>query len=308
MARRFNVVGIGEVLWDLLASGPKMGGAPANFAYHARSLGANGRAITRVGDDDLGRGILECFAELDLPTDTVQAGDTAPTGTARATLSADGSAHFSIQENAAWDFLEVRPEAQEAARNADAVCFGSLAQRSAMSRATIQHLVAAVPAHALRVFDVNLRQQYYSRPVIEQSLRLANVLKLNDEELRVLGEILGIAGSVENQILDLARRLGAGGRRGSRIPAVVALTRGANGSLLYREGVWSDCGSRAVEVVDTVGAGDSFTGALVLGLLNNMGLDAINSIANDVACYVCSQAGATPAMPTALAKRFQTKA
>ena len=294
---KFNVVGIGEVLWDLLVTGPKMGGAPANFAYHAHALGANSQAITRVGKDDLGQEILARFRELDLPATAVQEDDAAPTGTAKVNLSGDGLAHFTIQENVAWDYLAATPQAEAVSREADAICFGSLAQRSATSRKTIQQLVAATPGYALRVFDINLRQQYYSREVIEQSLQLANVLKLNDDELPVLAAIFGLPGSTRNQIEALAQRFRQ---------QAVALTRGASGSLLYREGRWSDCGSRKVKVVDTVGAGDSFTAALVLGMLHNLDLDEINSVANEVARYVCSQAGATPAMPTAYADKFRT--
>jgi fructokinase len=307
---KFNVVGIGEVLWDLLPAGRKMGGAPANFAYHAHALGAKSHAITRIGKDELGREIQARFCELSLPTTTVQQDDAAPTGTAKVTLSGDGLAHFTIQENVAWDYLATTSEAEAVTRDADAICFGSLAQRSATSRQTIHQLVASTPSEALRIFDVNLRQQYYSREVIEQSLCLANILKLNDEELPVLSTMFSVRGSTENQIEQFARWLKAthagqptftGGR------AVVALTRGAHGSLLYRpsDGRWSDCQSRPVEVVDTVGAGDSFTAALVLGLLHNLDLDEINSFANEVARYVCSQAGATPPMPAEFADKFR---
>lgn len=294
---KFNVVGIGEVLWDLLVTGPKMGGAPANFAYHAHALGARSQAITRVGKDDLGREILRRFRELGLPATPVQEDDAAPTGTAKVSLSGEGLAHFTIQDDVAWDYLAVTPEADEAARDADAICFGSLAQRKATSRKTIQELVSSTPRHALRVFDINLRQQYYSREVIEQSLRVANVLKLNDGELPALAKMFGLTGSNANQIESLAHRFEQ---------RVVALTRGAKGSLLYREGRWSDCPSNPVAVVDTVGAGDSFTAALVLGLLHNLDLDEINSIANEVARYVCSQAGATPPMPAEFADKFRT--
>jgi len=295
---RFNVVGIGEVLWDLLASGRKMGGAPANFAYHAHVLGANSLAITRVGKDDLGREILRRFLELGLPTTAVQEDSAAPTGTAEVRLSGDGLAHFTIRESVAWDYLAVTPEAASAARAADAICFGTLAQRNAISRTTIQQLVRDTPVHALCVFDINLRQQYYSREVIEQSLRLANVLKLNEDELPLLAAMFGLAGSTANQVEALADRFQQ---------HVVALTRGPDGSLLYRDGRWSDCGSCPVEVVDTVGAGDSFTAALVMGLLYDLDLDEINSFANEVARYVCSQAGATPPMPASLMGLFNAK-
>jgi fructokinase len=293
----FNVVGVGEVLWDLLLTGPQLGGAPANFAYHAHALGAQVQVITRVGNDDYGREIIRRFPEMGLRDTTVQIDQTAPTGTAKVALSGDGLAHFTIQEDVAWDYLAVTREAVAVAREADAICFGSLAQRCEPSRNTIQQLVAAAPADSLRVFDINLRQQFYSRGLIEQSLQLANVLKLNDDELLSLADMFSLIGSTEQQIERLAQTFGL---------RLVALTRGANGSLLYKEeeGRWSDCPSRPVKVVDTVGAGDSFTAALVLGLLRKMDLDEINTLANEVARYVCSRAGATPSLPVEFARRI----
>jgi fructokinase len=308
----FNIVGIGEVLWDVLLTGPQLGGAPANFAYHAHALGAQVNVITRVGNDDNGREIIRRFQKMGLPDGTVQTDEAAPTGTAKVTLSGNGLAHFTIQENAAWDSIATTPEALVVAREAHAICFGSLAQRYEPSRKTIQQLVAATPADALRVFDINLRQQFYSRDVIEQSLHLANVLKLNDDELPILEAMFNLSGptddhfphkiephKIEPRIERLARTFNL---------RLVALTRGASGSLLYQvsgeEQRWSDCASRPVNVVDTVGAGDSFTAALVLGLLRKMDLNEINTIANEVARYVCSQPGATPALPVEFAKRF----
>jgi fructokinase len=296
-----NVIGVGEVLWDLLLTGPQLGGAPANFAYHAHALGAQAQVITRAGKDDYGCEIIRRFHEMGLPETGVQIDEGAPTGTAKVELSGDGIAHFTIQENVAWDHIAVTTEALVAANEAQAICFGSLAQRSEPSRNTIQQLVAEAPADALRVFDINLRQQFYSRDVIEQSLQRANVLKLNDDELPTLATMFNLTGSAEDHIERLAQMFGL---------RLVALTRGANGSLLYQkvndnnDARWSDCPSRPVKVVDTVGAGDSFTAALVLGLLRKMDLDEINAIANEVARYVCSQPGATPALPTEFARRF----
>jgi len=293
-----RIVGIGEVLWDLLLTGPQLGGAPANFAYHAHALGAEAHVITRVGSDDQGREILSRFRDMGLQHGAVQIDERAPTGTATVALSGNGLAHFTIQENVAWDYLVADEKAITLASSADAICFGSLAQRSESSRSTIQKLVASSPAQALRVFDVNLRQRFYTREVIERSLQLANVLKLNNDELPTLAAMFNLIGSTENQMESLARIFGL---------KVVALTRGANGSLLYQDledTRWSDCVSVPVEVVDTVGAGDSFTAALVLGLLTKMHLDEINAVANAVARYVCSQAGATPEFPLEFARRF----
>jgi len=320
----FNIVGVGEVLWDLFPTGPLLGGAPANFAYHAHALGAQVQLVTRVGNDELGREILQRFRGMDLSDATVQVDETAPTGTVRVQLSGNGLAHFTIQENVAWDLIALTNEALAAVRRADAICFGSLAQRSEKSRETIRQLVAAAPASALKVFDINLRQTFYSIEVIEESLRWANVLKLNEDELPTLASMFGAGGAAENQDDSAASK-----RTGASAPhevqpyeiqrlawafdlKLVALTRGPKGSLLYQvsgdQGRWSDCGPRPVKVVDTVGAGDSFTAALVLGLLLKMDLDEINSIANDVAGYVCSQAGGTPELPLEFARRFDREA
>ena len=310
----FRIIGLGEVLWDLLPGGAQLGGAPANFAHHAHALGAEAHVITRVGSDDYGREILRRFREMGLQhgavdSNAVQVDDHWPTGTAAVTLSGDGIAHFTIQDNVAWDYLAVTPQAMTLVRGTDAICFGSLAQRSAPSRRAIQELIAASPAHTLRVFDVNLRKNFYSRDVIERSLQLANVLKLNDDELPRLAEMFDLTGSIEDQIESLANTFGL---------QLVALTRGANGSLLYQASElrcdrlprpharWSESQSRTMKIVDTVGAGDSFTAALVLGLLCEMDLDDINIVANEVAGYVCSQAGATPALPVEFARRFSS--
>jgi fructokinase len=293
----FNVVGVGEVLWDLLLTGPQLGGAPANFAYHARALGAQVQFITRVGNDDYGREIIRRFRDMGLSEATVQIDETAPTGAAKVVLSGDGLAHFTVLENVAWDYIAATPEALAAASGANAICFGSLAQRCESSRNTIRQLIAETPSNALRVLDINFRQQFYSNEVIEASLQLANVLKLNDDELPRLAAMLKLSGSTEQQIERLAQTFDL---------RLIALTRGPQGSLLFqREGKrWSNCPSHPVKVVDTVGAGDSFTAALVLGLLVRMDLDEINSIANEVARYVCSQAGGTPTLPAEFARKF----
>lgn len=291
----FRVLGVGEVLWDLLPTGAQLGGAPANFACHARALGADAAIVTRLGHDALGRDILRRFELLGLPASLVQVDERAPTGTVEVELDADGVPRFTIHADAAWDLLLATPGALGAAAAADAVCFGSLGQREEPARSSIQALVAATSARALRIFDVNLRQPFDSCAVMEQSLRLANVLKLNDTELPVLASLFGASGSPEAQLEGLARRFDL---------RVVALTRGAQGSLLRGPTGWADHSGLAVEVVDTVGAGDAFTAALTLGLLLEWPLDRTNALANEVACYVCGCAGATPSLPPRLAAVF----
>ena len=291
----FKIIGIGEVLWDLLPAGPQLGGAPANFAYHAHALGAHACVVTRVGKDNLGSNILRRFEEQGIADGTVQVDEINPTGTVTVALSDKGIPNYIIHENVAWDRLAVTPMALKIIRGADAICFGSLAQRGGISRAAIQSLVAAAPARALRVFDINLRQNYFSREVIEQSLRLANVLKLNDGELPILADMFTLIGSTQQQIEQLAQKFSLGS---------VALTRGPAGSLLFKAGQWSDCPSVPIKIVDTVGAGDAFTAALVLGLLQKMELDEMNTLADEVARYVCSCVGATPPLPKSIRDRF----
>lgn len=285
------IVAVGEVLWDLLPAGKQLGGAPANFAYHARSLDADARLISRVGDDALGVEILERFRWLDLPTDAVQVDAKAPTGTVDVWLGPDGQPRYAIREGVAWDRIDADAAARALAARADAICFGSLAQRAESSRRAIRAIVEAAPPGALKVFDVNLRPPFVDGDVIAGSLGLADVLKLNDHELPELAGMFGLPTEPRQAIEGLAARFGL---------ALVALTRGAGGSLLWAGGEWSDHPGRPAEVVDTIGAGDAFTATLVTGQLAGRPLEAINRHANEVAAFVCSQPGGTPALPEAL--------
>lgn len=285
---KFKVLGIGEVLWDLLPEGPQLGGAPANFACHAKTLGAQAQVVTRVGKDDLGRAIVRRFVEMGIGISTVQMDDDAPTGTAVIRLQNGGVPEFVIQENVAWDRLAFTDEARQAVQEANALCFGSLAQRRETSALTIRQLVAAASPQALKVFDLNLRQKFYTREIIEQSLDMADVLKLNDYELAVLAGMLDLAGGARQQIEHLAGKFGL---------RLVALTRGDKGSLLFQTGRWSDLPGSSVPVVDTVGAGDSFAAALVMGLLNGLDFEQVHRLAAAVSSFVCSRPGATPNLP-----------
>ena len=293
----FKVVGIGEVLWDLFPTGKKLGGAPANFAYHASALGAEARVISRVGNDELGREILARFEALGLPTDCTSIDLAHPTGTVTVQLAADGQPHFTIHEGVAWDHLVADSTSLAAVAGADAVCFGSLGQRCAPSNMAIRTMLAASPAKALRIFDVNLRQDFYSRELIEGSMEVANVLKLNDTELPVLGRLLGVKALADKeQLAELAGRFGL---------RLVVYTCGARGSMLYDGTRWTEHPGRAVEVKDTVGAGDSLTAAVTMGMLAGWDLETIGERANEIAAYVCSCEGATPPMPAHLLAPFQ---
>jgi fructokinase len=291
----FKVVGIGEVLWDLLPAGRQLGGAPANFAFHAKTLGAQAQLVSGVGKDDLGQAILRRFGELGIGVDAVQVDEQAPTGTASVVLKDGGVPHFIIQKNVAWDHIAVTGKTLAAVRETDAVCFGSLAQREPKAAAAIQQLVAAAPREALKVFDANLRQNFYTKELVEKSLGLANVLKLNDQELAILSHLFGLGPRRAQQIEQLASRFEL---------RLVVLTCGGDGSLLYQAGKWSELSSAPIAIVDTVGAGDSFTAALVMGLLHEMPLEQIHRVASEVAGYVCSQPGATPLLPEYLRSKI----
>jgi len=286
-----KILAVGEVLWDLLPAGKQLGGAPANFTYHCRSLGADARLVTRVGDDDLGREVLERFRLLGLPTESVQVDPEFPTGTVAVALAPDGQPRFTIHENVAWDRIRADEAALASAASADAVCFGSLAQRSEPARSAIRSLVSAARPGALRLFDVNLRPPFVERSVIGDSLTMANALKLNDQELSELAAMFGLPAGVRESLAELAGRFGL---------SLVALTRGPGGGLLLADGLWSDHPGRSVAVSDTIGAGDAFTAALVVGLLAGRPLEEINRHANEVAAFVCTQPGGTPALPGTL--------
>lgn len=292
---KHNVIGLGEVLWDLLPGGRQLGGAPANFAYHAGALGAAATVISRVGNDPLGREVRQRLADLGVSTECLEVDDVAPTGTVGVDLSPEGQPRYTIHEGVAWDGIRGEAAGRRAAAAADAVCFGTLAQRREPARSAVRSLVAAMRPDAWRVLDVNLRQHFHSHDVLEGSLALANGVKLNESELPVLAGNMGLRGSEREQLVQLAGRFQL---------RVVAYTRGERGSLLLHDGRWSERGPAAVRVADTVGAGDSFTAAMVLGLLAGWDLEVVHDRAAGVAAYVCTQRGATPALPDSLKAPF----
>ncbi len=290
-----SVVGLGELLWDLLPDGRLLGGAPANFAYHAGALGAVAPVVSRVGRDDDGRQLIERLQQLRVPTHGVEIDSVAPTGTVSVKLGTDGQPQYTIHQNVAWDFIRGERAGREAVETAHAVCFGTLAQRSETSRQTIQTLVRSMRADSLRILDVNLRQEFHSPQLIADSLALANVLKVNETELPRLAAMFQLPSDERAQVAELARRFSL---------HTVAYTRGGRGSLLFSEGRWSEHPGIATRVADTIGAGDSFTAALALGLLANWPLDLVHERASKVAAYVCSQPGGTPELPGPLRAEF----
>ncbi len=289
-------VGLGEVLWDRLPSGRQLGGAPANFAYHAAALGAEGRVVSRVGADEPGRDLLARLRGLGLPVDAIAVDPAAPTGTVSVAMTDGGHPQYTIHEGVAWDRLVAGPAERAAVAAADAVCFGSLAQRTPGARAAIAALLDATPATALRIFDVNLRQHYHSAELIRASLGRANALKLNETELPVLGAQLGLPAGERDALAALAAA--------HRLRAVIH-TRGERGCLALVDGIWVEHPGVRVAVADTVGAGDAFTAAFALGLLRGWAPAVIVERATAVAAFVCTQRGATPALPPALTAPFR---
>lgn len=287
-----TVVGLGEVLWDMLPQGKQLGGAPINFAYHASRLGHQAYAISAVGNDELGKTIISQLEEKGIKPITPTTDY--PTGTVNISVDAEGIPQYDICQGVAWDFIPFTPEMEQLAHKTDAVCFGSLAQRNAVSRQTIYRFLQAMPEgdDVLKIFDVNLRQQYYDKEVILESLALCNILKINDEELPIIVTLLALEGcSAEAQCQELLHKYAL---------RMVILTCGTRGSMVFTAEDISYAPTPMVEVVDTVGAGDSFTGAFAGSLLNGKTVREAHQVAVSVSAYVCTQRGAMPEVPSAL--------
>jgi len=287
-SEKYTIVGLGELLWDLFPSGQQLGGAPANFAYITNLLGDNGVPASRIGRDSLGDEAITQLSKLGLNSAFVQHDPIYPTGTVKVEVDDAGQPRFEICKPVAWDFIEWTSQWQQLARDADAVCFGSLAQRSPTSQATIRSFLHATRPATIRVFDVNLRQHFYSKEVLSESMKLASIVKLNHEELPRIMRLLDLESSDET---DAARCL-----RSLYDLKLVCITRGAAGSLLISANECSEHPGFRVQVVDTVGAGDAFTAAMLRGYLRGNPLDEINALASRVGAWVASQSGATPAL------------
>ncbi len=288
------VLGIGELLWDLLPEGPRLGGAPANFSVMAGRLGNHVAIVSRIGRDDLGRKAVEILESMPVDTEQLQVDTGHETGRVTVALR-DGQPEYTIHEPAAWDFMELSDEWVRLAERADAICFGSLAQRGLESRQTIQTLAAQTQAGCVRVFDVNLRAPFYSSEVVQESLELATVLKMNDAEVpRVLG-LLGL--QAEDPESPGALRAGAE-KVLAEFPTLemVAVTRGGAGSLLVKRTEWHEHPGIAVKLADTIGAGDAFTAAMTTYMLRGADLATLNEAGNRWGSWVASQAGAMPVL------------
>lgn len=280
-----HVIGIGELLWDVLPEGKKLGGAPCNFAYHAQKLGAKAMVVSAVGHDESGRELLQELDGKNISAELIQLNDK-PTGTVDVKLNANGVPEYTIHENVAWDYIAYDDLLRQKIVEADIVCFGSLAQRNAVSRESITKILDCSRDEKLIVFDINLRQNFYTTEIIHESMQLSNVLKLNENELPAVCDMLGItAGTEESQVLELIKKYNL---------KLVAYTKGSNGSLLMIPSEKSFLPTPQVKVKDTVGAGDSFTAAMVIGFAYGHSLKEIHKNAVEIAAFVCTQDGAMP--------------
>lgn len=284
------IVGLGEALWDCLPDGKKLGGAPANFAYHVGQFGFDTIAVSAVGNDRLGD---ETIASLEAKgLRYMMPRVSYPTGTVQVTLDDNGIPTYDIRENVAWDNIPFSPELEDLAHNCRAVCWGSLAQRNVVSRDTINKFLDTAPKDCLKIFDINLRQNFYTKEVISESIKRCNVLKINDEELVVIGRLFGYPGlDMENKCWLILGKYNLD---------MLVLTCGVNGSYVFTPGSVSFQETPLVDVVDTVGAGDSFTGTFCASILSGMSVKDAHALAVKVSAFVCTQSGAMPVLPEEL--------
>ena len=282
------VVGIGEVLWDVLPEGKKLGGAPANFAYHVSQFGLNSRVVSAIGNDKLGAEIERDFSIKGL--EGIIEKVAYPTGTVQVSLDDNGVPNYTIKENVAWDNIPFTTALKELAQHTFAVSYGSLAQRNIVSRETIHAFLDAMPKEgAYKIFDINLRQNFYTKDIICESLERCNVLKINDEELVAVSRLFGYPGiDLQDKCWILLAKYDL---------KMLILTCGVNGSYVFTPGHVSFVETPKVAVADTVGAGDSFTAAFVSAVLRGLSVSEAHKLAVNVSAYVCTQNGAMPILP-----------
>ena len=288
------IVGLGEALWDVLPEGKKLGGAPANFAYHAGQFGLDSIAISALGEDALAEETIDALKEHNL--NYLMPRVPYPTGTVQVTLTGDGIPTYDIKENVAWDNIPFNDEMEEIARSARAVCFGSLAQRNIVSRENIRKFLDATPEDCLKICDINLRQQFYSKEILEDSFCICDILKINDEELVVIERMFNLGGlDLEKQchyLIDTYKL------------NILVLTCGTNGSYVFTADKKSFQPTPKVKVADTVGAGDSFTGSFCAAVLKGKPIEEAHKLAVEVSAYICTQNGAMPILPESILQQF----
>ena len=290
------IVGMGEALWDVLPEGKKIGGAPANFAYHVSQFGFDSRVVSAVGNDALGDEILEVFKEKQLKHQLQVVNY--PTGTVQVTLDSAGIPLYEIKEGVAWDNIPFTDDLKRLALSTRAFCFGSLAQRNEVSRTSINRFLDTMPDgdEQLKIFDINLRQGFYTKEIIRESCQRCNVLKINDEELVAISRMFGYPGiDLQDKCWILLAKYNL---------KMLILTCGTNGSYVFTPGVVSFQETPRVPVADTVGAGDSFTAAFCASVLKGKSVPEAHKLAVEVSAYVCTQSGAMPELPQVLKDRL----
>jgi fructokinase len=293
----YRIVGIGELLWDMLPAGPQLGGAPANYTVMAGRLGDHAAILSRIGNDDLGEQALDVLKPFPVDRSQLQTDPEQPTGRVTVELQ-DGQPSYIIHQPVAWDFFELTKGWLAEIAKADAVCFGSLAQRSEQSRRTVHSLVQATRPDCQRIFDVNLRAPFYSAEIVRDSLALASVMKMNDVEVPLVLELLGLPGAETlrkgaEQLLGQFPQL-----------SLVAITRGGEGSLLVGRSGWDEHPGVPIKVADTIGAGDAFTAAMTHYLLRGAPLKVLNEAGNRWGSYIASQSGAMPSLDQGIIRKI----
>jgi fructokinase len=303
------ILGIGELLWDMPAGTPPgtLGGAPANFTVMAGRLGNHAAILSRIGRDELGRDAVERLNPMPVDTGALQIDATHPTGRVTVDLS-HGEPRYTIHGPVAWDFMELNDEWVRLAERADAICFGSLAQRSEQSQQTIQTLAAQTTSACIRVFDVNLRPPFYSEEIVEESLELATVAKMNETEAPLILDLLGLAAAEPPFEGTLALRFAAE-RLLEEFPGLqlVAITRGSHGSLLVTRDEWNEHPGFPITIGDSIGAGDAFTAAMTHYLLRGANLATLNEAGNRWGSWVASQTGAMPELLDSVREEIAAK-
>ena len=289
------VVGLGEVLWDVLPEGKKLGGAPANFAYHAGQFGLDTMAVSALGEDKLADETIQQIEDKHLPYALPRV--PYPTGTVQVELDNEGIPTYNIKENVAWDNIPFTEDIRSIAENCRAVCWGSLAQRNIVSRTSIYKFLEATPDDCLKIFDINLRQNFYTKEVIQESVKRCNILKIKDEELVLIGRLFGYPGlDIENKCWLIL---------GKYDLDMLVLTCGVNGSYVFSAGNMSYQETPKVTVADTVGAGDSFTGTFCAAILKGKSVEEAHKLAVEVSAYVCTQNGAMPQVPSEFTEKLK---
>ena len=295
MKKKFKIIGLGEILWDILPEGKELGGAPTNFAYYISKLGQIGIVASKVGNDSLGKEILGSMDKLNLNKKYIQIETNYPTGTVSVELNSNGQPDYTIHRNVAWDFLDFNDSWKHLAIEADVICFGILAQRSSKSKNTISEFLRSARPEAIKLLDINIRQNFYSKEVIEQSLKHSNILKLNTDELKIIRDLFTYSNN-KNEI-DLCFEI----INDFKLD-LLCLTRGENGSLVLNKKEYYEHTGYKVSVSDTIGAGDAFTAAMIVKYMKGKTLREISDLANRLGSWVSSQSGPTAELKPEIVK------